>query len=288
MTVAEFGRRQFLRLPASARRRILQLAARRAPWDDGFDFAEAPDASGLETGPPHFVGVGVQRAGTTWWYELLARHPEVYTHPELHKERHFFTRFWREEFQPGHAAEYHAWFPRPSGMVTGEWTPDYLHHPWSLPLLRRSAPGAKLLVLLRDPVERYQSGLAHMRRQGRTLNAMAATDAFSRGNYATELARAEALFGPEQILVLQYERCRDDTARCLRETFAFLGLDESFDPGVRGERGSSSNGSGSLSAARRALLVEQYQDEVGRLVRSRPEIDLDRWPNFSSSRQRGE
>ena len=56
------------------------------------------------------------------------------------------------------------WFPRPSGSLTGEWTPDYIQCSWVPALLAQAAPGTRLLVLLRDPVERFRSGLAHQRR----------------------------------------------------------------------------------------------------------------------------
>ena len=54
---------------------------------------------------------------------------------------------------------YHRNFPRPAGGVTGEWTPRYMYDHWSLRLLRRAAPEARILVILRDPIERYRSAL---------------------------------------------------------------------------------------------------------------------------------
>src|SRR6266567_1197953 len=173
----------------------------------------------------------MQKAGTTWWFSLLEQHPQVYNDPRFHKERHFFSHFWMKEFSPPHSVEeYYRWFPRPVGMVTGEWTPDYAHYPWVAPLLRIAAPSAALLVLLRDPVERYQSGLAHHAAHGDRLDPQRAADAFARGLYAKQLQPFESAFGAERLLVLQYERCCRSPLSMLAETFRFLCLDDTFEP----------------------------------------------------------
>ena len=75
------------------RRRILHGLGRYAPWEPEFDFTPPPLGPGNETGPPDFVGIGVQKAGTTWWYELMLTHPGIFAPAGIHKERHFFDRF---------------------------------------------------------------------------------------------------------------------------------------------------------------------------------------------------
>jgi len=45
---------------------------------------------GWTTGPPDFVGVGAQRSGTSWWFNLISNHPKVKTTERSHKEKHFF------------------------------------------------------------------------------------------------------------------------------------------------------------------------------------------------------
>ena len=75
------------------------------------------------------------------------------------KELQYFTRFWHEDVPPDFVASYHDYFPRPEGAITGEWTPRYMFDHWSMRMLREAAPDAKVLVILRDPVERYRSAL---------------------------------------------------------------------------------------------------------------------------------
>ena len=179
---------------------------------------------GEVTGPPDFVGIGAQKAGTTWWYQLILSHPDVTSRPELHKERHFLDRFGAVPFGTEDIDRYHGWFPHAAGTLTGEWTPDYMTFSWAPELLKRAAPKARLLVLLRDPVERFRSGLGHQRRMGTPDGADMTTDAVQRGFYHRALSGWLECFDRDQLLILQYERCTADPVGQLQSTFRFLGL----------------------------------------------------------------
>jgi hypothetical protein len=198
--------------------------------DGGIDLPPPPPPCppGFTVGPPDFVGVGVQRCGTTRWVRLIFAHPEV-ARPHAKKELHFFDRFHTGGFAAADIAAYHSYFPS-DGRKTGEWTPLYASAPWVPPLLHAAAPAARLLVLLRDPVERYLSGLelaiqVAAKREG-PLSRYAPLDAFSRGFYHAALRRLLAHFDRSQLLVLQYERCTIEPAAQLRRTYAFLGLED--------------------------------------------------------------
>ena len=144
-----------------------------------------PCPDGWQTAPPDFVGVGAQRSGTTWWTALIADHPQVAR--MVTKELHFFDDFANSGPSPDVARQYARYFPRPPGRVAGEWTPRYMFDLWTPALLRRCAPDAKLLVLLRDPVERYRSHLARARKRaeqrGRSLSPALTNEAIARGRY---------------------------------------------------------------------------------------------------------
>jgi hypothetical protein len=236
-------------------------------------------------GPPDFVGVGVQRAGTGWWYELIADHPRVSRVATTRKELHFFDRFWREEFTDAEVDRYHRFFPRAPGTLAGEWTPRYMFDPWIPALVRRAAPAAKLLVLLRDPVERYQSGIAREARlaekRGQPVEAAVWSDAFARGLYASQLRHLLEHFPREQVLVLQYERCDAEPVAELRRTYEFLGVEpaEHVPASLRDWVGRR-NPKDELPGHVRAELVRAYVDEVRALVELCPELDLGLWPNF--------
>ena len=165
---------------------------------------------GWKLGPPDFIGIGVQKAGTTWWWKLILEHPDVVGY---NKETHQLTRFgWRPVFERDIEA-YERHFPRPDGAMAGEWTPRYMAVAGVSETMKAVAPNAKILVLLRDPVERYRSGVGqwqkHKERQGMRLNLWAGRkDAYARSFYGFTLAPYFEAFGPQQILVLQLERCQ--------------------------------------------------------------------------------
>ena len=273
-------RRVLRRLPAPVRATLLHARGDYAPWEEGFDFAPPAPAPGERTGPPDFVGIGVQKGGTSWWFELLAEHPGVYRRPGIPKERHYLSRFCTTAFGPDEAAVYRAWFPRVEGTITGEWTPDYFGQPWVAPLLAGVAPGARLLVLVRDPVARFRSGLTFRLRMGAPATSATVSDAVRRGFYAQHLKRVLESFPAEQVLVQQYERCRADPAGELARTYGFLGLDR-FEPDeLRREVNVASGDRVPLDPGAARRLADLYRDDALELARLVPSLDLDLWPSF--------
>src|SRR6185369_4053289 len=121
-----------------------------------------PPASppGWEVAPPDFVGVGAQRSGTTWWWWVLISHPLVGFKRGLHtKEVHFFDALQDvEELEAEDIDRYHRWFPRLPGTAIGEWTPRYMVDARTPHHIATAAPDTRIMILLRDPVDRYVSG----------------------------------------------------------------------------------------------------------------------------------
>ncbi len=234
---------------------------------------------GWVVAPPDFVGVGVQRSGTTWWHDLVVAHPGV--HAGAPKELQFLRRYWQRPFTDADAAEYHRFFARPPGQLAGEWSPGYLSHFWVPPALRRAAPDARILVVLRDPVERYVSGFA-LQGETRWARPSAASMAFRLGCYATQLDQLFASFPREQVFVLQFERCVEAPAAELARTYRFLGLDDTFVPeGLTAVRNANRGRKQVLPEETERALVVAYTHEVQRLRDELPELDVRRWPNFA-------
>jgi Sulfotransferase domain len=236
------------------------------------------------TGPPDFVGVGAQRSGTTWWFETLLGHPRIRGPRSGSKEQHFFDRFCMRRMTRKDIARYHARFPREPGEIAGEWTPRYMHDFWTPPLIARAAPGAKLLIMLRDPIERFRSGVPHRlsRHSDARMEAVVA-DAIERGRYASQLRRVLACHDRSRILILQYERCRADPAGEYRRTLTFLGVDPEHRSAAFEER------RGTTQAANKTPLWDDMIDalratlepEVEQLLALAPEIDVSLWHEFA-------
>ena len=275
-------RRGFLALPPHVRLAALHGLGRYAPWEERFDFTPPMLGPGEVAGPPDFVGIGVQKAGTTWWYELILSHPDVSSRHDIHKERHFFDRFGSRAFGTSDISNYQGWFPRRPGTRSGEWTPDYFHCAWVPPLLRLSAPDARLLLLLRDPVDRFFSGLAHQKRAGLRCDGGVIADAFERGMYHRSLTRWQEHFAADQILVLQFEQCVSDTNGELGRTFEFLGLSKyAVVPPESAARPRQAPARRQYDEDVRARLVDLYTPDVVALAAQQPDIDLSLWPSFA-------
>lgn len=248
--------------------------------------APPPDPPpGWTTGPPDYVGVGAQRCGTTWWDELVADHPGVDRVPGAEKELHFFDRFVEEPPPPSLPEAYARHFPRRPGALAGEWTPRYLVDHWTPPLLARCAPAARVLVILRDPVERYRSGMAahreSMRRRGQGVHPMAAANHVLRGLYDLQLGRLLGHVPRERVLVLLYERCIEDPAGELARTYRFLGLDPGHRPAALARRANAAPEE--LKPAGDPELAALFAADVRALAARFPELDLGRWPTAQMS-----
>ena len=233
------------------------------------------------------MGIGAQRCGTTWWYDdALREHPRVAVAPGRAKEVHFFDRYSADEAESDFAARYARFFPRPDGSITGEWTPDYMCAPWIPSLLAEAAPDARFLIMLRDPVERFRSGVAptlkrlRERRQN-ALNLLVVGDGILHSLYHRQVQRAFETLGRDRVLVLQYERCVDDPLAQARRTQEFVGLDPVDAlprPASARER---SRDKPPLPARVRAELSSMLVDDIRHVAALCPDLDVGLWPNFA-------
>ncbi len=209
--------------------------------------ALAGDPGGNPSGDrrPEALVIGAPKCGTTSLMAYLGAHPSVWSQPR--KELHFFNNRWdwgqewyREQFPtrgPG----------RP--LVRMEGTPDYLQNPAIAERVRRTLPGVKLIVLLREPVERALSWYHHQRRWGglvgspeavleRELEELSALPAAERQGlgwrapnclagslYDGQLLSWKSHFPKKDLLMLRFEDLRREPRQLTRLALAFLGLD---------------------------------------------------------------
>jgi hypothetical protein len=177
---------------------------------------------------PTFLGIGVPRAGTTWLYELLARHPDVYVPPQR-KEVHFFDRYyergirWYERFFPPVAQ---------SGQYTaiGEITPSYLYCMQCPERIAGISSVERLILMLRNPVDRAYSHYQFRRRIDNFSGTFedflqSHPHAIEWGFYSRFLKNYLRYFSERQILVLIHEHAFADTARTKVELAHFLAVD---------------------------------------------------------------
>lgn len=246
---------------------------------------------GATIGPPDFIGVGVHKAGTTWWWALLAGHPDIDA-VARRKELHLLDRMREGPISDEQKAWYYRQFPRLPGHIAGEWTPRYMAMPPIPGIIGAVAPEAKLLTIVREPVERYRSGLKQWQEQARRRSLrrddrVGKREALMRGFYGRQVQRLLEVVPRERFLVLQYERCVRDPAGQLARTLEFLGV-APWQPDERMltlRYNQTLGAKGDLSAKEEAELVAQYEPEVSLLVELVPDIDLSLWPRFAHLRR---
>lgn len=212
---------------------------------------------------PSFLIIGAQRGGTNSLYQYLADHPGV-ARAQPGQEVHYFDDGYHHglDWYRGHfptrrrmeAAEALAGVP----AITGESSPYYLFHPLAQERIARTLPSVKLIVLLRDPVDRAFSHYQHARARGyETLSfedALAVEPArlageedriisqspgyasgdhrhrsyLSRGMYAEQLERLFRWVPRERVKVIISERLFTRPEVVGPETLRFLGLSTRF------------------------------------------------------------
>ena len=251
---------------------------------------------------PGFLIVGAQKAGTTALYAYLRRHSEV-TGP-IWKEVSFFDRHWARG-----EAWYRGNFPlrlRARDAAVGEASPSYVFHPLAPERVHALVPDARLIVLLRNPVDRAFSHYQHEVALGREplsfddaldaeddrmhgeLDRMLADPRYfshawwnhtyrTRGYYADQLERWLAVFPREQLHVVLTDDLRDAPDETYRRVLEFVGVEpRSLDayPAV------FSRDYEPMPAATRARLTAEFSDANRRLAEL-----LGREPPWSSPRR---
>lgn len=188
---------------------------------------------------PNFLIIGSQKSGTTSLFRVLKQHPEIFM-PEK-KELNFF--FHDHEYAKGED-HYRAFFSPapPATKAVGEASPGYICHPQAPERIHALLPQAKLILTVRNPIERAYSQYWDNRRslsEHLTFPEVIETALeetyqpgrlgyFSRGTYMQYIQRYLALFPEENLLVLPFEELKTDPVGFFQRCFAFLGVDSGF------------------------------------------------------------
>ena len=233
-------------------------------------------ASEQQTGAlPDFVIIGTMKGGTTYLYHLLSQHPLV--EPAAAKELQFFNRYFDEGVE-----WYRQCFPVPRWengrrTITGEATPGYLPHPPAPERMARIIPEARLIALLRNPVDRAYSDYQQVTRKGRETRTFeeamdyenlddAPRKFLSKSIYVDQLLRWSEFFDRQQMLVLKSEDFFEDPAGTLKPVLSFLDLPE-WKPKVWDLHYKRNKGDyeGGMDPATRRRLEEYFEPHNRRL-----------------------
>lgn len=198
-----------------------------------------------------FMIIGAQKAGTTALSHFLSQHPDVAM--AKGKEVHLFDaadyscEWTANEINQRYLAHFEGADPT---LLWGEATPIYLYWPQIIPELSRYNPALKLIVILRDPVERaishYEMEKSRANEDLSLLQALRCEPArlareagqlghshrchsyVDRGLYASQIARLRCYFSDEQILILENSTLKNQHAETLQKVCEFLGVDATY------------------------------------------------------------
>jgi hypothetical protein len=208
--------------------------------------------------PPDYLVIGVKRGGTTSLQRYLAQHPQV-MEPHTAKASHYFdvahgkSWSWYLSHFPTDGAREKRSAKAGGAVVVGEASPYYSFHPLALERIAAVMPDVKLVMALRDPVDRAWSHYAYEVARGfETLPFAEALDAEpnrlagveermrrdpaledahhrhhsyqARGRYAEQIERVRALFPAEQLHLVVSEELFGAPSATLGAVFRFLGL----------------------------------------------------------------
>ena len=193
-----------------------------------------------------FIGIGAARGGTTWLTHCLRAHPQLCL-SEPKEVRYFNRRTLPDEplhgaLNPNHAKPLdwyltHFHHSQP-GQLNGECSPVYLYDEEAPRAIRRTFPSAKLIVGLRNPIDRAYSHY-WLDRGIEALGAISFEEAIERhafyvemSRYARQLKRYLACFPREQVLLLFSDDMKRQPETEIANVLRFLGVAPTIDPAV--------------------------------------------------------
>jgi hypothetical protein len=178
---------------------------------------------------PAFIFIGPSKAGSSWFFEILREHPQVFV--PLNKATFFFSDYYAQG-----TAWYERFFSKAGpGQVKGEVCHDYLSSPDALDRIAQYRPDMRVICCLRNPYERALSSWRFFRRNGMDEPTLAAQGehypaVFEEGNYATHLSFLRSTIPQKQILIFFFEELAVAPESVSRRLYDFIGVDGNFNP----------------------------------------------------------
>ncbi len=178
---------------------------------------------------PNFVGIGAQKAGTSWLHACLYEHPGIYM--PASKEIHFFSKYYDRGI-PWYEAHFRACR---ATQRAGEFSPTYMYYPEAAKRLHDYHAGLQLIVCLREPVARTISAYRYAIQTGALPPTMSLAEVIKRypayvdhSRYVMQLKRYFRYFSRQQMLILFYEDIAASPHVLLDAVYQFLGVDRQY------------------------------------------------------------
>ena len=243
---------------------------------------------------PNFIIIGAQKCVATSLYKYLTKHPQIL--PAKRKEVHFFDLNFNKGMN-----WYYSHFPKTeiqNQTITGEASPYYIFHPHVPQRISQFLPDIKLIVLLRNPVDRAASHYYHNCRFGKSREPLSFEEAIqqessriepeidkimadenykslahqyysylSRGIYIEQLSRWMQFFPRKSFLILNSEEFWKNPKRNMKQVWNFLGVPSKSLKNYKkyNSTGSIRQKNDDINPATRTMLTEYFQPYNKRL-----------------------
>lgn len=180
-----------------------------------------------------FIGVGSGKCGSSWLWQMMHLHPEIYSGNA--KELNFFSATY-PYFDKGIEWYERQFADAAPGQKCGEFSVTYMYDETALERIREYYPGIRLIMTVRDPVERAFSDYQHEIRKG-LISADAKFQEFLDRGYQTNLGmftlaidRITKLFSEEQLLVVPLKAMQLSPETTLDAVYRHIGVSAGFRP----------------------------------------------------------
>lgn len=181
---------------------------------------------------PDFLYVGAPKCGSTWLFEALSDHPEVSLYPG--KYTHFFKDFYQKGLD---------WYERQfddveDNVIIGDFETSYMFHDEVIKRISDAYPSIKLVVSLRNPIERDWSAYKFLKSTAQIGKDVSIFDAIESApdfltlcsSYGSAIERLFKYFDKDQVLILFYDDLKADPQNYMNKVSKFLGIDTKYAP----------------------------------------------------------
>jgi len=264
---------------------------------------------------PNFIVIGAEKSGTTSLHYYLQQHPDIYM-SEIKETRYFCPEFYTQHSngarlgnrtQPMSFEAYQELFAEVKNeSAIGEASPQYIYFERSAERIKNKIPDAKIVAILRNPIERAFSAYCYQLRGGyETLSFEEALSTEKQrqqacwrpvwfykdlGLYYTQLRQYFEIFDRSQVRICLYDDLKRDSVAFMSDLYSFLDVDPSFEPetslknvsGIPRHRllHNVTNRDSSLSTALKRVVPEALKGNISRWIntynlKQKPELSND-------------
>ena len=183
---------------------------------------------------PNFLFIGPAKSASTWIFEVLKSHPEVFVPPC--KDIYFFDKYYNKGLD-WYSAHFMA---TPGKTAVGELSHDYLFSVEACERIGHDLAKVKLILCLRNPIDRLYSDYLFTRKHGLVSGDVFDAlkihpEIYGHSCYYQPVRMYVDRFGRDRVLILDFQEIREKPEKVVEDLYRFLNVDPSFKPPASSE-----------------------------------------------------